>query len=102
MHLRRNTNALEDARKRHKRLHIRSRERVLQLDRGSDASCREGTRQEADVGLLVKVDLHQVGVEGIGEAGGYEVGLGVVCKSLLVELSFKVFESQGIVELLLN
>ena len=39
------------------------------------------------MGLLVVVDLLQVGVEGVGEAGGDELFLRVVGEALLVELA---------------
>ena len=51
------------------------------------------------MGLLVVVDLLQVGVEGIGEASLNKVGLGVVGETLLVELALEKLQCQGVVEL---
>ena len=59
----------------------------MQLDGGGDARCGQGSGEEADVGLLVVVDLLQVGVVGVGEAGGDELFLRVVGEALLVELA---------------
>ena len=49
------------------------------------------------MGFLVDVDLLEVLVEGVFEAGLDEIVLGVVGETVLVELPLKVLESQGIV-----
>lgn len=48
--------------------------------------------------LFVDIDLLQVGVEGIREAGFHKVGLSVIGETLLVELALEIFQGQGIVE----
>ena len=51
------------------------------------------------MGLLVDVNLLEVGVEGVWEPGGNEGGLRVVGETLSVEGTFKVFKGEGVVKL---
>lgn len=48
-------------------------------------------------GLVVRHFL-EVGVEGVCEAGGNELGLSVVCETFAVELVFEVLQSKSIVQ----
>ena len=48
--------------------------------------------------LLIKVYLFQVLVEIARESSFAEVIFGVVCETLLIELSLEILEGQGIVE----
>ncbi len=96
--LRRNTNAFQDTGQSDERLGISHTERVHQLHRRSDSRSTKSTRQEADVGLFVKVDLFEVGVKWVWEAGRNELRLGVVGKTFLVELALQILQRQGIVE----
>lgn len=50
------------------------------------------------MGLLVLANLLQVGIEGVLEPSVDKVSLGVVLKTLLVESSLEVLESQRVVE----
>lgn len=51
-----------------------------------------------ETSLFIIVYLLQVLVERVWEASSDEVGLSVVGKTLVVELAFKVLESESIVE----
>ena len=48
--------------------------------------------------LFIKVNLLEIGVEWIREAGGDKLGLGVVGEAFLVELPLQILQRQGIVE----
>lgn len=50
------------------------------------------------MGLLIRSNLLQVGVERIFEPGSQEISMGVVLETLLVEGGLEVLERQGIVE----
>jgi len=71
---------------------------LLQLYCRYNARCGEAAGEERDVGLFVDVDLLQVLVEGICEAGVDKLGLRVIGDAFLVDLPLEVFERQGVVE----
>lgn len=71
---------------------------VLQLYCRYNARCGEAAGEERDVGLFVDVDLLQVLVEGICEAGVDELGVRVIGDAFLVEIPLEAFERQGVVE----
>jgi len=48
--------------------------------------------------FLIERDFHEIRVERVREAGGDEVGLGVVGYALSVECVLEVLECEGIVE----
>jgi hypothetical protein len=50
------------------------------------------------VSCFVRGDFHQVGVEGVREAGSNELGLGIVGQTLTVELILEVLQGKSIVE----
>jgi hypothetical protein len=69
---------------------------------GVDALCdglvTESLGEERDMGGLIVGDFLEVGVEWVGETGLDEVLLGVVGKTLTVELVLELHEGQGVVE----
>jgi hypothetical protein len=71
---------------------------VLQLVRGSDSRRGQSTSNEVDVDLLVQVDLLEVGIEGVGVSGLSKIMPGELGECLLVELSFQILQSEGIIE----
>lgn len=48
--------------------------------------------------LLIRGDLHQILVEGVGESSIEKITTGIVLETLSIESCLKVFESQCIVE----
>ena len=65
----------------------------LQTDQHLFSECRQ-----RDTHLFIKVDLLQVVVERIWEAGSYESVLRVICNALGVELALEEFESECVVQ----
>lgn len=50
------------------------------------------------MGFLIRGNLHEVVVKGLGTASRHEVGLGVVLQTFLVKGGLKMLQSQSIVE----
>ena len=89
---------LEDGGQGHEGLGVCGGEGVGAFGDGGGAGAGEGGGQEGDVGGFVGGDFHQVLVEGVGETGGEEVGVGVVGETFTVELVLQVLEGESIVE----
>lgn len=92
------TDAFEDAGERHEGRGIRVGEAVLELHGRLNVCGSEGGGEELDMDLLINVDLLEIHVEGVREAGLDEVFLGKFLKSALVEFALEVFKRQGVVE----
>jgi hypothetical protein len=89
------TDTLEDGGEADEGLGVGGGEVVGALGSGGGA---KGLGEEGDVSCFVRGDFHQVGVEGVREAGGNELGLGVVGQTLTVELILEVLEGKSIVK----
>lgn len=89
------SDTLEDTGKCDERLGVGGGEGVGAL---GDGCVLESAAEEGDVGGLVVGDLLQVGVEWVGETGCDEVGLGVVGKTLTVELVLEMLEGKSVVK----
>lgn len=93
--VRADAHALEHRGQRNERRGVGAGERVGAL---GDGGIGQSGGEERDVRRLVVGDLPQVVVEGVGEAGGHELGLRVVGQALAVELVLEVLEGQRVVE----
>lgn len=96
--VRRHTNTLEDRGKGHKVLDRGEAKLVLQLVRWSISSFDESSRNDIDVGLLVKIDLLEVVIEWVGKSSLPEIMLGKLGQSLLIELPFQELQGESIIE----
>ena len=96
--VRRDTDTLKDRGKGHKILDRCEAKLVLQLIRWSISSCDEGTRDEIDVGPLVKIDLLEVLIEWVGKSSLCEILFRELGQSLLIELPFQELQGESVVE----
>lgn len=94
----RDTDTLEDVGSGNERLDAGDAESVCAGSDSLSTSGLEGRGQELDVGGLVRADLLEVLVEGGIVTSGRELGLGEVCKSLLVEGVLEVLKGERIVQ----